>query len=144
MFVHIFFFFGCPVAYEVPEPGIRSKLQLQPISWCSNVVSLTHYARPGIKLASQLSRDTGHPIAPQQELLSTFCVSYNHHKPISQNCREMIMISKFIHLWCTSNFKSQKRHNCSISPKFQDICWERASTSKMAISSKRIASHTTR
>ena len=63
------FFFGLPAAYGIPGSGIRSELQLWPILSCSNAGSLTHCARPGIKPASQCSRNAAHPVEQQQELL---------------------------------------------------------------------------
>ena len=62
-----FFYFSCPTAYEVLGLGIRSELKLQPLS-CSNTRFLNHYARPGIELVSQCSRDVADPTAPQQDL----------------------------------------------------------------------------
>lgn len=65
-----FFFlvlFGRLMAYEVLGLGIRSELKLQPMS-CSNTRFLNHYARPGIELVSQCSRDVADPTAPQQDL----------------------------------------------------------------------------
>ena len=56
------FFWGHPAAYGVPWPGIRSKPQLRqcqilnPVCWA------------WIEPASQHSRDTTGPVAPQQEL----------------------------------------------------------------------------
>ena len=41
---------------------------------CCNAGSLTHCAELGIEPASQCSRDTSDPIAPQQELQETFLI----------------------------------------------------------------------
>ena len=55
------------MAYEVPEPGIRSKDLSQSYDlWCGNARSC---AGLGIEPASQCSRDATNPIVPQWELL---------------------------------------------------------------------------
>ena len=48
-----FFFFGHPVAYGVPRPGIRSNPQLRPMPQLQELKSLNHCAGPGIQSASQ-------------------------------------------------------------------------------------------
>ena len=47
VFVVIFFFFGRSEAYGVPRPGIRSKLQLQPVLqlWQHWILNPLHWAR---------------------------------------------------------------------------------------------------
>ena len=72
IFFIIFFFFGRPMAYGVPGPGIRSEPQVQPMLRCSIARSLTHCAGPGIKPASQQSQDATDSAAPQRELLYAF------------------------------------------------------------------------
>ena len=71
-FIYIYFsFFGCPVAYGIPEPGIRSKL----CNLChrgGNTGSLTNCTGPGIEPTSQHCRDAADPVEPQQELLHIF------------------------------------------------------------------------
>ena len=54
MKVNFFFFFGCPAAYGVLRPGIRSKPLLQP--------------RPQLQ-QHWIPRDAVNPAEPQQELL---------------------------------------------------------------------------
>ena len=72
-FVCLFvFFFGHHSAYGVPRPGIRSELQLWPMPQLWQCGILTHCARPGVKPASQCSRDTTKPIAPQWNSLGGF------------------------------------------------------------------------
>ena len=68
LLIGILFFFGCPVAYEVPRPGIRYEPQLWPRPQLYNAGSLTHCAGLGIKPASQHSQDATDPVALQQEL----------------------------------------------------------------------------
>ena len=64
-----FVLFGCPTAYGIPRLGMRSKSQLQPTLQLQQGQILN---LPGIKPASQHSRDTTDPIAPQQELLTFY------------------------------------------------------------------------
>lgn len=52
-----------PAAYGVPGPEIRPELQLQQRQILNPLV------RPGLRPASQCSRDAADPTAPQQELL---------------------------------------------------------------------------
>ena len=46
----LFFFFGLPVAYGIPRPGIRSELQLQTMPQLQQCVSLIHCAGLGSNL----------------------------------------------------------------------------------------------
>ena len=64
-----FFFLGHSMAYRVPRPEIRFKLQLQPKPQLQQRQILNPLYRPGITLASQRSQVTTDPVTPQQELL---------------------------------------------------------------------------
>lgn len=52
-----FFFFGYPMAYGAPEPGIRSEAQREVSRSCgnSNTRFLTQWAKPGVEPTSQCS-----------------------------------------------------------------------------------------
>ena len=66
----LFFTFGCPAAYRVPRPGIRSepqsqhKPQLRP---CQILLTLC-CAGSGIEPATQHSQEAAVPVVPQWEL----------------------------------------------------------------------------
>ena len=69
---HLFFFsFGCPAAYGVPRPGIRSEPQLQLMPQPDH---LTHCAGPGIEPVSWHCKDGANPIVtvgtPTSHLIS--------------------------------------------------------------------------
>ena len=63
-----FLFWATPWHMEVLGSGIILKLQLQPMCSCSNAGSITHCAGLGMEPASQGSRDTTNPVAPQRNL----------------------------------------------------------------------------
>ena len=69
--VFVFFpFIGCPAAYKVPRPGIRSELA---VVTCAPAVAtldpLTQCVGPGTTSASWCCRDAAaDPLAPQREL----------------------------------------------------------------------------
>ena len=67
-FFLFFLFFGCPVVHEFPGQGSAPRCSCDLLHSCGNVGSLTHCAGLGIEPASQLSRDTADPVAPQWEL----------------------------------------------------------------------------
>ena len=65
-----FSFFGCPAAYVVPRPGIRSEPQLR--HTVATPDPLTHCAGSGIEPASWCCGDTADPMVPQQEYLNFY------------------------------------------------------------------------
>ena len=64
-FCFLFSFFGCPVAYGVPGPGIRSEPQSWPKPQLWQHWILNPLCRLGIKPSSQLSQDSAKPVVPQ-------------------------------------------------------------------------------
>ena len=60
-----FFFFGHPMAYGVPGPGIRSKPQLQPKPQLWQCWILNPLCWAGVELMSQHSQDTANSIEPK-------------------------------------------------------------------------------
>ena len=77
IFYYYFFFFGCPVAYGVPGPEIKSEPQLQPMLqlWQMDPF-LTYCIRLGMESMSLLLQRYHH-FAPQQELLSQIFFNYS-------------------------------------------------------------------
>ena len=69
LFLFAFFIFGCPEAYRVPGPGIRSDLRCS----CSNDRFLIHCAGQGIEPVSWHCRDVtaGTPPSASEPLLSS-------------------------------------------------------------------------
>ena len=71
-------FFGCPVAYQVPRPGIRSK-QTAVVTYATAAAMLdplTHCAGPRIEPASWCRRGATNPAAPQWELHQCLFLKY--------------------------------------------------------------------
>ena len=69
LYIYIyFFFFGCPMAYGISGPGIRSKPQLQHKLQLWQCQILNPLCQAGDQTQSQCSQDVADPIAPQQEL----------------------------------------------------------------------------
>ena len=62
-----FLFLAAPRHMELLSQGLDPS-HSQDIRSCGNAGSLTHYARPGIKPASQHSQHATDPVVPQQEL----------------------------------------------------------------------------
>ena len=67
----IFSFLATPWHMEFPGQGSDLSCSCDLSHSCGNARSLTGCARPGIKSASQCSKDTTNPIVPQQEFLKT-------------------------------------------------------------------------
>ena len=69
-FVFCFFFFGHPMAYGVPGPGNRSKLQLWPVLLPPQCLirSFNPLCQAGVRPASWCCRDATDPVMPQGEL----------------------------------------------------------------------------
>ena len=65
-----FVVFGCPEAYGVSGPWVRSEPQLQPMLWQHRILNPLRQAR--IEPASWLCRDTANPVVPQQEFPLSF------------------------------------------------------------------------
>ena len=69
LFKVFFAFFGHPMAYGIPRPGIRSELQLRAMPQLYNAGSLTRCAGVGIEPAFLCSRDTADSVGPQQDFV---------------------------------------------------------------------------
>ena len=75
VFTFFCFLFGRPVAYGVPQPGIKSKPKLRP-----KLNPLTHCAGPGIDPACWGYRDAPDSTVPQQELRSLYLYVFEKHR----------------------------------------------------------------
>lgn len=67
----LFFIFGCPSAYGVAGPGIRSEPQFQPQLQLQDLWILNPLAGLGIEPAFWHCRDAAHPTAPRWERRTT-------------------------------------------------------------------------
>ena len=73
--VFCFFIFGCPEAYGVPGPGIRSSRSHDLSHSYGSAGSLAHCAGLGMEPATQHSQEATNstvPLTPQGELLIVF------------------------------------------------------------------------
>ena len=64
--------FGCPTAYGVPRPGIRSELQLRPKPQLQQSGPLTHRTRPETELRPRAPRKTPIPLRHSRNSLPRF------------------------------------------------------------------------
>ena len=84
LFIYLFIF-GCPTAYGVPRPGMRTELQLPPKLQLQQYWNFNPLCQPGIQSASQCSQDAAKPVVPEQKLKKNQYLLKLYQKKLPRN-----------------------------------------------------------